>query len=161
VSNFTEVTGTYTLKDKIILFLLGAGVVCFGFVFPDSLSDHDKILHFSAHFGMSFLIASCFYAFCTVKMRVSKKISYLVLITATLMIGCMYKYLEIQELVGHYSFNIIMDRTGCLTSMSQNMSGLMASILVIEYFFPKTPVHSRSFIQANIFQASKITAAHS
>ena len=65
----------YSVAEKITLVLLGLGVICFGFVFPDSLSDHDKLLHFSAHFGMSFLLALCFYALCSVKLRISKAIS--------------------------------------------------------------------------------------
>ena len=117
----------YSVKDKMILLLL-AGVVCFGVVLPDSLSDHNKLVHFSAHFGMSFLLALCFYMICTVKMRISKLFSYTVLITATLFIGVIYKYWEIatQGMIGNYSFHTIMDRTGVMTSMSQNLSGLLA-----------------------------------
>ena len=62
----------YSVKDKLILLLLALGVGCFGFILPDSLSDHDKLVHFSAHFGMSFLLAFCFYMVCTVNMRISK-----------------------------------------------------------------------------------------
>jgi hypothetical protein len=124
----------YSVKDKLTLFLLAAGVFCFGVILPDSLSDHNKMVHFSAHFGMSFLLALCFYMICTVKMRISKAVSYTVLILATLAIGIIYKYWEIatQGMIGNYSFQIIMDRTGVMTSMSQNLSGLMGAILLIE-----------------------------
>ncbi len=124
----------YSVKDKLILVLLASGVCCFGVIFPDSLSDHYKLVHFSAHFGMSFLLAISFYLICTVKMRISKAFSYTVLITATLFIGVFYKYWEIATLgmIGSYSFQSIMDRTGVMTSMSQNISGLMAAILLIE-----------------------------
>ncbi len=132
----------YSVRDKMTLILLSLGVVCFGFVFPDSFSDHNKLLHFSAHVGMSFLLALCFYTLCSVKLRIPKAISYTVLISATLSIGIIYKFWEIatQGLVGNYSFQIIMDRTGCLTSMSQNLSGLMAAMIVIESLLHKNLV---------------------
>ncbi len=124
----------YSVKDKLTLILLATGVFCFGVVLPDSLSDHNKLVHFSAHFGMSFLLALCFYMICTVKMRISKTFSYTVLIIATLFIGVLYKYWEIatQGLIGNWSFHTIMDRTGVMTSISQNTSGLMGAILLIE-----------------------------
>src|SRR5450432_1874753 len=124
----------YSVKDKLALFLLASGVFCFGVILPDSLSDHNKMVHFSAHFGMSFLLALCFYMICTVKMRISKSVTYTVLIIATLFIGISYKYWEIatEGMIGNYSFHSIMDMTGVLKSMSQNLSGLMGAILLIE-----------------------------
>jgi hypothetical protein len=124
----------YSFKDKLTLALLVIGMVCFGVILPDSLSDHNKLVHFSAHFGMSFLLAFCFYMICTVRMRISKTFTYTVLITATLFIGIIYKYWEIatQGMIGSYSFHTIMDRTGVMTSMSQNISGLMGAIILIE-----------------------------
>ncbi|HEY8734679.1 MAG TPA: hypothetical protein VIL90_08950 [Puia sp.] len=124
----------YNVKDKLTLFLLATGVFCFGLILPDSTSNHVKTVHFAAHFGMSFLIALCFYLICTVKMQISKAFSYTVLIFATLLIGVIYKYWEIatQGLIGNLSFQTIMDRTGTMTSMSQNISGLMGAMLLIE-----------------------------
>ena len=139
VKNLNEFDAKYGLGSKLIQILLGLGVVCFGFVFPDSLSDHNKLVHFSAHFGMSFLLALCFYVLCSIKLRIPKAISYTVLISATLIIGVIYKFWEIstQGMVGNYSLGIIIDRTGCLTSMSQNLSGLMAAMIVIENLLHK------------------------
>ena len=124
----------YSVKDKLILLMLAMGIGCFGFIFPDSLSDHSKLLHFSAHFGMSFLLAFCFYMICTVKMRATKTFTYTVLICATLFIGIVYKYWEIATfgMIGNYSFQRIMDSTGVATSMSQNVSGLLGAIFLIE-----------------------------
>ncbi len=124
----------YSVKDKLTLFLLAAGVFCFGILLPDSLSDHIKLVHFSAHFGMSFLLALCFYLFCTVKLRISKLLSYTILIGATLSIGVIYKYWEIasQGTFERFSFSTAVQLTGALTSMSQNLSGLMAAMLLIE-----------------------------
>ena len=134
----------YNLKDKLVLFLLTAGMICFGVILPDSLSDHNKLVHFSAHFGMSFLLALSFYMICTVRMRISKKISYTVLIAATLFIGVLYKFWEIatQGMIGSYSFHTIMDHTGVMTSMSQNISGLMGAILLIEGLVDRNLAHS-------------------
>ena len=124
----------YSVKDKLILLLLALGVGCFGFILPDSLSDHGKLVHFSAHFGMSFLLAFCFYMICTVKMLATKTFTYTVLICATLFIGIVYKYWEIATvgMIGNYSFHRIMDSTGVATSMSQNLSGLLGAIFLIE-----------------------------
>jgi hypothetical protein len=124
----------YSVKDKLTLFLLATGVFCFGVIFPDSLSTHVKMVHYAAHFGMSFLLALCFYMICTVKIRISKTISYTVLISATLFIGVVYKYWEIatEGMIGNYSFHAIIDMTGAMTSMSQNLSGLLGAILLIE-----------------------------
>jgi hypothetical protein len=124
----------YSVKDKIILILLATAVVCFGVVLPDSLSDHDKLVHFSAHFGMSFLLALCFYMFCTIKIKISKSLSYTLLILGTLIIGVIYKYWEIasQNVFHRFDFSTAIEITGVPRSMSQNLSGLMAAILFIE-----------------------------
>jgi glucan phosphoethanolaminetransferase (alkaline phosphatase superfamily) len=140
--NSITMKSEYSLKDKLILLSLAVGVGCFGFIFPDSLSDHDKFVHFSAHFGMSFLLAFCFYLICSVKMRVTKTFTYTVLISATLFIGILYKYWEIATygMIGNYSFLRIIDNTGLVTSMSQNLSGLLGAILLIEGFVDKNLV---------------------
>ena|SRR5450755_4244235 len=124
----------YNVKDKLALLLLATGVFFFGVILPDSLSDHNKLLHFSAHFGMSFLLAFCLYMVCTLRLRISKVFSYTFLIGCTLCIGVIYKYWEIATtgMIGNYSFHTIVDRTGVMTSMSQNISGLLAAILLIE-----------------------------
>ena len=105
----------YSVKDKLTLFLLATGVFCFGVILPDSLSTHVKMVHYAAHFGMSFLLALCFYMICTVKMKISKTISYTVLVSATLLIGVIYKYWEIatQGMIGNYSFHAIIDYNRC------------------------------------------------
>ncbi|MBS1663950.1 MAG: hypothetical protein JST68_23085 [Bacteroidetes bacterium] len=120
---------------RIIRAALLAGIVYFGFVFPDSLSDHQKILHFSAHVGMSFLLATCIYVICNMVLHMSRKRSLIVLSILTLLIGALYKYLEIssQGIISNYSLGELIRVTGCYTSMSQNTAGLLAAILLIEY----------------------------
>jgi hypothetical protein len=115
--------------------ILLAGIVYFGFVFPDSLSDHQKIVHFCAHLGMSFLVATCIYVICTIMLRISRTRSLVILSVATLVIGAAYKYFEIagEGLTHSYAFGDLMRATGCYTSMSQNTAGLLAAILLIEY----------------------------
>ncbi len=132
--NIVKMKNEYSVKEKLILVLLFAGICCFGVLLPDSLSDHNKIVHFSAHFGMSFLLGLCFYMICTIKMRISKLLTYMVLISATLFIGIVYKYWEIAThgMIGNYSFQAILGSTGIPTSMSQNLSGLLGAILLIE-----------------------------
>jgi hypothetical protein len=124
----------YSVRDKLTLFLLAAGVLCFGLVLPDSLSDHVKFVHFAAHFGMSFLLALSFYMICTVKMRISKTFCYTLLVITTLLIGVVYKYWEIasQGSFERNSFSVAIQQAGVLTSMSQNISGLLAAMLLIE-----------------------------
>lgn len=124
----------FPAKDNLILCLLAAGSCCFGLILPDSLSDHDKLVHFSAHFGMSFLVALCFYLLCTIKFRMPKPLTYIILISATLLIGMLYKYWEITTLgmFEKLSFSTVLENTGFMKSMSQNISGLMAAVLLIE-----------------------------
>jgi hypothetical protein len=124
----------YTVKDKLVLILLLAGVLFFGLILPDSFSDHDKLLHFAAHFGMSFLLALSTYFFCIIRLRASKKTSYWVLILATLVVGVLYKLWEIVplDMLSRYSFSQTVEITGAVTSMSQNLSGMMAAMLLIE-----------------------------
>jgi hypothetical protein len=115
--------------------ILGAGILYFGFIFPDSFSDHVKLVHFAAHVGMSFLAASSIYVLCNIRLRIGRKPSLVILIFATLIIGAIYKYWEIssQGYAHLYSFHDLMVITGCYTSMSQNMAGILAAILMIEY----------------------------
>ncbi|PWT73550.1 MAG: hypothetical protein C5B59_13160 [Bacteroidetes bacterium] len=123
--------------DGLVIFSLVAGIICFGFVFADSFSDHDKILHFSAHFGMSFMILSFTYAFCYLKWRMGKWSSYSVSILITLLIGSIYKIIEIwgMGLLHNYGLGRSLVISGCLTSLSQNIAGILAGMLIIQYFF--------------------------
>jgi len=120
---------------RLVRGMLFAGIIYFGFIFPDSLSDHEKILHFSAHMGMSFLIAISVYVICNVMLHIRRKHSLIILTTLTLVVGAIYKYLEIssQGIFHLYSLGDLLKLTGVYTSMSQNTAGLLAAILLIEY----------------------------
>jgi hypothetical protein len=128
-----------TLRERLVIFSLVSGIICFGFIFPDSVSDHNKILHFSAHFGMSFLILSISYAFCNLKWGMSRTGSHIISIASTLLVGCIYKYAEIssQGIISTFSFGQLLELTGCYTSMSQNLAGICAGMFIIHYFFGK------------------------
>jgi hypothetical protein len=139
ITNIAKMKNIYSVKEKLTLVLLASGVCCFGFILPDSLSTHTRLVHFAAHFGMSFLFALSFYLVCTVKMHASKSFSYAILILSTLLIGIVYKYWEIatQGMIGKYSFSSVIEATGAMTSMSQNLSGLMAAMFLIESLVEK------------------------
>ena len=140
----TIMKNEYSVKDKLTLLLLITGVCCFGVILPDSFSNHNKIVHFSAHFGMSFLLALCAYMFCTIKLRISKPLTYTLLVAAPLLIGVVYKYWEIasEGVFERFKFSTAIELTGVMTSMSQNISGLMAAILLIEGLVEKNLVMS-------------------
>lgn len=93
------------------------------------------MLHFCAHMGMSFLVAIFLYVICNIMLRMSRTRSLIILTVATLVIGAIYKYLEIagEGLLHAYTFGSLLKATGCYTSMSQNTAGLLAAILLIEY----------------------------
>ncbi len=115
--------------------MLLAGIIYFGFIFPDSLSDHTKILHFCAHMGMSFFLASLVYVVCNMMLHMKRSSSLLMLTVVTLVIGGIYKYFEISSegLLNAFSLGQLLRVTGCYTSMSQNMAGMLTAILLIEY----------------------------
>lgn len=97
---------------------------------------------------------------CTIKIRMSKLLAYLVLISATLFIGIIYKYWEIatQGMIGNYSFQVILNYTGLPTSMSQNLSGLLGAVLLIEGLVDRnlaiTALKSRKIQTVNHFPAT-------
>jgi hypothetical protein len=113
--------------------VLFAGVVYFGFIFPDSFSDHEKIVHFGAHVGMSFLIASCVYFICHFRLGIGKRSSYLILMGTILVVGACYKYFEIaaEGILHAYPLGQLLVVTGSYASMSQNLAGALAAILLI------------------------------
>ena len=120
-----------------------AACVCFfGLIYPESFSNHVQLVHFAAHFGMSFLIALSFYLICTVKLRFSNTFTYSVLILATMMIGVIYKYWELssQNMFVRFTFYTALQEAGVLKSICQNLSGLFAAILLIESLVAKNLV---------------------
>ena len=81
---------------------------------------------------MSFFIATCLYVVCNMVLHLNRVRSLVILSVVTLVIGGIYKYLEIVD-HGMFHFNSLdqlLTVTGCYTSMSQNISGLLAAIWV-------------------------------
>jgi hypothetical protein len=118
------------------------GIIYFGFIFPDSFSDHTKLLHFAAHVGMSFLVASCVYVVCNLMLRLKRVASITLLVVITTIIGAIYKYLEISSqgmLDKDWSLGLLLKISGWYTSMSQNTAGLLAAILLIDYVVHRVP----------------------
>jgi hypothetical protein len=131
--NVEKMNNEYTVKDKLTLLLLASGVFCFGLILPDSLSDHVKLVHFSAHFGMSFYLRFVF----TCSALLNGEYQSLLLIH----INCRHAFyrnrikfweIALHGEIGTLPILTIMDRSSVMTSMSQNLSGLLAGILLIE-----------------------------
>jgi hypothetical protein len=131
-----EITKNKRIRDILTRCILLAGIVYFGFIFPHPFSDHEKIVHFGAHVGMSFLLASCVYVICNIRLRLSRTNSTIILLSTIFVAGSLYKYFEIAGegmLQRPYSFGQLLQVTGCYASMSQNLAGALAAILLIRY----------------------------
>jgi hypothetical protein len=113
-----------------------SGVIMFGVILPGPLTDHDRLLHFSAHFGMSFIISYLVYSFCAKKIGIKKTTSFYLLVVTTFVVGLVYKYFEIQSFlpVQNLSLTKFLVVTGFYISMSENISGILAACTMILYF---------------------------
>ena len=133
------------------------GIIFFGFIFPDSLSDHTKLLHFAAHMGMSFFVAICSYVVANVMLRMKRTASLTLLIIVTLVVGVIYKYLEIAGTgaIETYSFWPLLKATGCYTSMSQNTAGLLAAVLLIELIFSRVHSLHHALVPGSLLSAAE------
>jgi hypothetical protein len=120
-----------------MMVVLFPGIICFGIIFPDSLGDHDKMVHFAAHFGMSFLISRLINAFSRLKLNLKKGSSYFLLAGITVVAGSAYKWMELVSQGKPASFQVgkLSEVSGYYSSMSQNISGILATLLMIRYFF--------------------------
>ncbi len=99
--------------------------------------------------GMSFFVASCVYVICSIMLHMRRSSSLVVLTIITLIIGGIYKYLEISgegRLHAYDSLGDLLKATGCYTSMSQNMAGMLAAILLIEYIVQYVKLNARRII---------------
>jgi hypothetical protein len=132
-------TKKISFRNKIIIAILLVGMVFFGFILPDSLGDHDKMVHFAAHFGMSFLISCLIYAFSRYKLHLKIASSYFLVIGITLVLGSVYKWMELisQGKLASFQVSKLFQVSGYYTSMSQNISGILATFLMFTYFFRK------------------------
>ena len=92
--------------------------------------------------GMSFFVATVSYVICNIFLRMKRSASFALLVLITLVVGAIYKYWEIagEGLLHAYSLGTLLKATGCYTSMSQNISGMCAAILLIELISSR--VHS-------------------
>jgi len=122
--------------NRYLIAALAAGSILFGIIFPGSLSDHYHLLHFSAHFGMSFLLSNSIYRYCTLKASMRKMRSFMIVLVTVLICGTVYKLIEI---FGFYHFGNIpfftaLALTGFYASISLNLAGMMAAFALIIYF---------------------------
>jgi hypothetical protein len=135
-SVFMEVTKRKKITERLARWALFVGIVYFGLIFPNPFANHESIVHFGAHVGMSFLLASCIYVICNVRLRISRTNSYIILLVTIFIVGSLYKYFEIAGegmFVYSYSLGQLLQITGCYASMSQNIAGALAAILLISY----------------------------
>jgi hypothetical protein len=131
-----EITKKSKIPERLTRCVLLIGVLYFGLIFPHPFSNHESIVHFAAHVGMSFLLASCVYVICNIRLGISRKNSYIILLSTIFVIGSLYKYVEIAGegiFQRSYSLGYLLQVTGCYSSMSQNLAGALAAILLIRY----------------------------
>jgi hypothetical protein len=136
---------TVLIYRGIILGLCIASIV-FGVVLPRSLADHENLLHFSAHFGMSFLIAHAVYRFCSAHLPLKKMILFIKVFAIAFCIGVIYKLFEIQPCLNANNmpyFKTLMI-CGFFTSMSQNLGGIFAAFALIIYFDDLLPFRKKA-----------------
>jgi hypothetical protein len=133
---YTRKHKSKNLIQKWLIIAMMSGVIMFGFILPGPLSDHDRLLHFCAHFGMSFLISYVVYSICAKKIGIAKATSFFLLVVTTLVVGLIYKYFEIQSFlpVQNLSLARFLVVTGFYISMSENLSGILAACTMILYF---------------------------
>jgi hypothetical protein len=135
----------YRLKvfyKTYLIAALAAGSILFGIIFPGSLSDHYHLLHFSAHFGMSFLVSNSIYRYCTLKASMKKMPSFIMALVIVLICGAIYKLIEIFGFyhLGNIPFFTALELTGFYASMSQNLAGMLAAFALIIYFDNLVPI---------------------
>ena len=132
------------LNYRLIILALLIAVVMLGIVSPASFSNHYKLLHFSAHYGTSFLVAYFLYKLCTVRLRMRKTYSFITTFIVAFIFGAIYKYFEI---TGNTKIDIhsmplskLLELTGFYFSMSQNIAGILSAYALIIYFDKLVPV---------------------
>jgi hypothetical protein len=124
------------LKYQLIIITLLASAILLGIVFPGSFSDHDTLLHFSAHFGISFLISFVLYKILTIRFQWPRLTSFVIVFLVILAFGAIYKIFEISgnSLIQYLPFSKILRVTGFYISMSQNTAGILCAFALIIYF---------------------------
>ena len=95
------------------------------FISSQSVATHDDLVHFSAHFGMSYSINTITYGVCSNVFKMNKNSAILTANVITLLIGVSYKLLEAQTTGLPSNF---------AKSMAQNALGVGVSNLTIISF---------------------------
>jgi hypothetical protein len=151
------------IEEKIIRYKAWIAVfsiisVLLGIILPNSFSDHYKLLHFAAHFGMSFLIANSFYKLLSIKIHHRFK-SFLVVFLSILILGSVYKLFEIHSFLTDtsLSFSRVLLMTGFYTSMAQNFGGMCASFVLILYFERFIPFRQKLRQAEDAYALSKLS----
>ena len=121
---------------KYLLIAFVAGIILFGVILPHPFSDHYRLSHFCAHFGMSFLISYIIYSFCFRKIGINRPMSFTLSFILAFVTGSIYKYFEIVNSlpVQKIPLDKMLEITGFYTSASENIAGILAAFTFIIYF---------------------------
>jgi hypothetical protein len=124
------------IVNKFLLIAFIGGIVVFGIILPRPFSDHYRLSHFCAHFGMSFLISYILFSFCSRKIRLGKVMSFSLSFILAFITGSIYKYFEIVNSLPAEKIPLdkLLAITGFYTSMSENIAGILAAFTFIIYF---------------------------
>jgi hypothetical protein len=130
------------LNYRLIIIALLAAVVLLGIVFPASFSDHYKLLHFSAHYGTSFLVSYFLFKLFTVRFGMQKISSFIIVFILAFIFGAIYKYFEISgnPSIHKMPLSEVLEITGFYISMSQNTAGILSAFVLIIYFDKLIPI---------------------
>jgi hypothetical protein len=127
---------------RLVIITLLIAIILLGIVLPASFSDHYKLLHFSAHFGTSFLVAYFLFKLFTVRFRVNKVPSFIWSFIIAFIFGAIYKFFEISAtpFINTMPLPKILDMTGFYISMSQNTAGILSAFVLVIYFDKLLPI---------------------
>ena len=134
---------------RFLFVAMGLCILIFGVIIPHSLSDHYHLLHFAAHFGMSFLLAHSLYQFSSHLMSGNKIYLFASVGSVILVLGGIYKLIEIFwfDNLRNMPFFLALRISGFRNSMCQNFAGILAAFMLTIFW-------------ANIVSLGKINRAN-
>jgi hypothetical protein len=130
------------LSPKYFAIVLLIGSVLFGIVLTGAFTDHYHLLHFAAHFGMSFLVSNFIFRLCQLRFSMTNRNSFKVVFIVILVLGVIYKLCEIYLFYGmrNFPFFTALSITGFYASISENIAGMLAAFALVIYFDSLIPI---------------------
>jgi hypothetical protein len=123
---------TNSFYYRFLVAVMGFCILLFGVIIPHSLSDHFHLLHFAAHFGMSFLLAHSLYQFSRHFLTGNRVYLFALVASVIMVLGGIYKLIEIfwfnnlREMPFFFALKI----SGFRDSMCQNFAGILAAFML-------------------------------